>query len=197
VVVEWPRGQSLDLSGRADGSGFSLSLSSRGDWFEASGELQVNENLVLDLQRLLALLDTGGGSRFLPLGDGRFLALTESFRKRLQDLRDIADSGARKPRYHPLSAPLLEEIASDFGQFETDSAWRERLERLRKADATPAAIPATLEAELRGYQVDGYRWLMRLADWGVGACLPMTWGWARPSRCSPRWWPGRRSARAS
>jgi hypothetical protein len=171
VVVEWPRGQNLDLSGRADGSGFSLSLSSRGDWFEASGELQVNENLVLDLQRLLALLDTGGGSRFLPLGDGRFVALTESFRKRLQDLRDIADSGARKPRYHPLSAPLLEEIASDFGRFETDAAWRERLDRLRKADATPAAIPATLDAELRGYQVDGYRWLMRLADWGVGACL--------------------------
>jgi hypothetical protein len=28
---------------------------------------------------MLALLDTGGGSHFLPLGDGRFLALTESF----------------------------------------------------------------------------------------------------------------------
>ena len=171
VIVEWPRGQNLKLSGRADSSGFSLSLNHRGDWFEASGELQVNENLVFDLQRLLALLDTGGGSRFLPLGDGRFLALTERFRKRLQDLRDIADSGARKPRYHPLSAPVLEEIASDFGQFQADATWYERLERLRRADASPAVIPATLEAELRDYQVDGYRWLMRLAEWGVGACL--------------------------
>ncbi|AGA34467.1 SNF2-related protein [Thioalkalivibrio nitratireducens DSM 14787] len=171
VTVEWPRGQNLNLSARADGSGFSLSLNHRGDWFEASGELQVNENLVLDLQRLLALLDTGGGSRFLPLGDGRFLALTENFRKRLQDLRDIADSSARKPRYHPLNAPVLEEIANDFGQFQTDDAWHERLQRLRNADASPAAIPATLEAELRDYQVDGYRWLMRLAAWGVGACL--------------------------
>ena len=171
VVVEWPRGQNLFLSARASGAGFSLSLSKRSDWFDATGELKVNENLVFDLQRLLTLLDTGGGSRFLPLGDGRFLALTESFRRRLQDLRDMADSGSRKPRYHPLNAPILEEIARDFGHFETDAAWQESLDRLRRADTRPAAVPTTFVAELRDYQTEGYRWLMRMAAWGVGACL--------------------------
>ena len=33
------------------------------------------------------------------------------------------------------------------------------------------AIPSTLQAELRDYQVEGYRWLARLAHWGAGACL--------------------------
>ncbi|MBL8485417.1 MAG: ATP-dependent helicase, partial [Rhodocyclaceae bacterium] len=32
-------------------------------------------------------------------------------------------------------------------------------------------VPATLTAELRDYQRDGYVWLMRLAHWGAGACL--------------------------
>jgi SNF2 family DNA or RNA helicase len=32
-------------------------------------------------------------------------------------------------------------------------------------------VPSTLQAELRDYQVEGYRWLARLAHWGAGACL--------------------------
>jgi SNF2 family DNA or RNA helicase len=32
-------------------------------------------------------------------------------------------------------------------------------------------LPSTLQAELRDYQIDGFRWLSRLAHWGVGACL--------------------------
>ena len=148
----------------------SVSLRQRGEWFEASGELRVDEQQVLDLQRLLALVGSTDG-RFLPLGEGRFLALTEDFRRRLEDLRQLADSGARKPRFHPLTATLLDEIGSEFGEFETDQAWQQRVARLGRTEQAPAAIPSTLEAELRDYQIDGYRWLMRLADWGVGACL--------------------------
>ena len=32
-------------------------------------------------------------------------------------------------------------------------------------------VPASLRAELRPYQVEGYRWLCRLAELGLGACL--------------------------
>lgn len=34
-----------------------------------------------------------------------------------------------------------------------------------------AAVPSTLRAELRDYQLDGYVWMSRLARWGAGACL--------------------------
>ena len=33
------------------------------------------------------------------------------------------------------------------------------------------ALPSTLKAELRDYQVEGYRWLARLAHLGLGGCL--------------------------
>jgi SNF2 family DNA or RNA helicase len=32
-------------------------------------------------------------------------------------------------------------------------------------------LPSTLQAELRDYQLDGFRWMSRLAHWGAGACL--------------------------
>ena len=32
-------------------------------------------------------------------------------------------------------------------------------------------MPSTLQTELRDYQEEGFRWLSRLAKWGVGACL--------------------------
>lgn len=38
------------------------------------------------------------------------------------------------------------------------------------AGGTPA-VPSTLRAELRDYQLDGYVWMSRLARWGAGACL--------------------------
>ena len=42
---------------------------------------------------------------------------------------------------------------------------------MRDADAFEPEPPSTLRAELRPYQLDGFRWLARLARWGAGACL--------------------------
>ena len=45
---------------------------------------------------------------------------------------------------------------------------RHDLEALRSFEPD---VPSTLQAELRPYQVDGYRWLARLSRFGAGACL--------------------------
>jgi len=42
---------------------------------------------------------------------------------------------------------------------------------LQKARDLEPELPSTLRATLRDYQVDGFKWLARLAEWGVGACL--------------------------
>jgi len=73
-------------------------------------------------------------------------------------------------RVHPLAAPVIEEIAEGVN-IETDGTWRARLERVREAEMLEPDVPTTLQAELRPYQVDGYRWLARLAHWGASACL--------------------------
>ena len=56
-------------------------------------------------------------------------------------------------------------------RLKTDKHWKDHLARLSELDALTPVLPATLQAELRDYQLSGYNWLCRLAHWGVGACL--------------------------
>ena len=167
----WPQGQSLRITARSAAPALTLRIDRGNDWFEASGELQVNDSSVLQLQQLLALLETNPKSRFLKLEDGAFLALTDSFKRQLDDLSALASSGKDgKVKLHELSALALGELA-DASELSADEAWDDLRERFRSAQDSAVAVPATLKADLRPYQIEGYQWLARLADWGTGACL--------------------------
>ncbi|GIX36709.1 MAG: hypothetical protein KatS3mg126_2488 [Lysobacteraceae bacterium] len=54
---------------------------------------------------------------------------------------------------------------------ERSADFLEQIERLRRARALDPPLPRGLLAELRDYQREGYRFLMRLAAAGLGACL--------------------------
>ncbi|NJK99788.1 MAG: DEAD/DEAH box helicase [Spirulinaceae cyanobacterium SM2_1_0] len=170
IMIEWPEGENLRVSAIADAGAFRMSVRQQRDWFEASGELPVDDERVLDMQQLLALLDEAPG-RFLPLGDGQFLALTQSFRKRLEELRAFSEQHGKHTRLNPLAIPALADFADAIGEFEADQHWREHLRRFEEIQSLQPEVPSTLQAELRDYQIDGFRWLARLAHWGVGACL--------------------------
>jgi SNF2 family DNA or RNA helicase/tetratricopeptide (TPR) repeat protein len=170
VILEWPEGEKLKVQHQADMRQFSMTLRRENDWFAASGELQVSDDLVLDMQRLLTLLEQSP-SRFIPLGDGQFLALTQEFRKRLDEFRAFSDKHGKGARFHPLAAVALTDFTDEVGQLKVDKHWQEHVKRLKSMDAFQPKLPSTLQAELRDYQIDGFRWLARLAHWGVGACL--------------------------
>ena len=170
VVVEWPEGQALKLPRRAGTGQLFMRLNRKGDWFEADGSLQLDEHTVLQMQDLLRLEELAKG-RFIPLGDGEFVALTHDLRKRLGDLRAISEERGEGLRFSPLAAPLLEDLADELGGLEVDAAWEEQLRRIREAADFSPRLPSTLRATLRDYQREGFRWLARLAHWGVGACL--------------------------
>jgi len=170
VRLEWPQGQKFRVAGQAGLSRFSLSLRQQRDWFTVQGELRLDGGEVIEMQRLLELLDQRRG-RFIELDEGRFLALTEAFRKRLEDLRSYAEKHGKEQRVTALAAPILDEIAGEVGEFTADAAWRKQLERLQEAERIQPRVPSTLQAELRDYQKEGFAWLVRLAAWGVGACL--------------------------
>ena len=139
------------------------------DWFALQGELQVDEATVLDISQILALLDSGRG-RFLQIKDGHFFALTEEFRRRLDELKNYADISGKKVRINPLAALTLEDWQGEDG-FVGDKHWRQHLQRMHDARTYQPLLPSTFQAELRQYQIEGYLWLARLAAWGVGACL--------------------------
>ncbi len=170
VVVEWPKGKKFEVTGEATPEQLRLRINREHDWFDIDGSLQVKDDLVLEMRRLLALMDHAKG-RFVQLDDGRFLALTHAFRKSMGDLRAYTEAHGNGLRIHPLAAPALDELTGEVGELIADKAWQEQKRRLHDAQQLQPELPSTLQAELRDYQKDGFEWLARLAHWGVGACL--------------------------
>jgi SNF2 family DNA or RNA helicase len=170
VIIEWPEGEKLRVSHQADINQFQMQIKRQNDWFEASGELQVDQDLVLDLENLLLLLEKTP-SRFIPLGDGQFIALTQQFRQRLDELRNFGTKKGKGLQFHPLTSLVLEDAVADMGNLKADKHWKAQVRKIKEMKELQPQLPSTLQAELRDYQQEGFEWLARLAHWGVGACL--------------------------
>ncbi|HIJ94199.1 MAG TPA: DEAD/DEAH box helicase [Desulfuromonadales bacterium] len=169
-VVEWPEGERLKLRGSASWSGMRASVRSSKEWFALEGSVAISDDEVFSLQQLLEL-SAGSSGRFIPLADGQYLALTEEFRRRLDELRRVVEQHGKENRFHPLSATLVEEALYGAAAVKGDKLWKNTLERFRSAEALQPTLPVTFQATLRDYQLEGFNWLERLAHWGVGACL--------------------------
>ncbi len=167
LVVEWTKGQKLKLLGNVNFENFSMSVKGSSTWFEVDGKVKVNEDLVLSMKELTKLLTTEN-KNFIELSDGQFIAITEKLRKHLQSLNAVMDD---KGRLHNLRSGILEEFAEELENFKADKAWKAHLAKIKTALKFVPKLPKTFDAELRPYQIDGYDWLSRLANWGVGACL--------------------------
>ncbi|KAM3093659.1 DEAD/DEAH box helicase [Phormidesmis sp. 146-12] len=170
VILEWPQGEKLRVSHHAGLNDFKLKIQRQNDWFDTTGEVRLDDDRVLDMQRLMELVGQSS-SRFIPLGNGEFVALTQEFRKRLDDLRTYGDKQGKGLRIHPLAALAIEDWIDEVGDLKVDQHWKAHIQRLKEVQTLEPDLPSTLQADLRDYQIDGFRWMTRLAHWGVGACL--------------------------
>jgi hypothetical protein len=80
LTMHWPKGRSLQLVGEATESMMRLKIRRDGNWFAASGELKIDRDRSIDMMQLLELVSATPG-RFVKLGDGEFLALTNALRQ--------------------------------------------------------------------------------------------------------------------
>ena len=171
VRCKWPKGEPFRIVAQASTRSLSLRIKSAEEWMQASGRLAIDEQRVLDLKKLFSLLDASPGERFLPLGNGEFVALTSAFRRQLDDLASLSTPAAKGDvRLNPLAALALDELIED-AEVDADEGWQALRARLQAAQTFEPVLPSTLQAELRPYQLEGYRWLARLSRWGAGACL--------------------------
>ncbi len=171
VVLAWPEGRSMTVSRRKGPGDLRVSLSKSGQWFDLDGELQVDQEHVLSLQELLAACRESR-SRFVPLGEGRFLSLTSRFLKLLSLMdRCAVPEGQKNLRVPELAGPALAELFDEVTLQDTDSAWGRQKASFKKASTRDMPFPAGLQVQLRDYQMEGFRWMMRMATWGAGCAL--------------------------
>ena len=171
VRCKWPKGETFRLVGRVEAQSLRLRIKSAAQWIGVAGELVVDEERVLDLKELFKRLEASPGARFLELGKGQFVSLTDTFRRQLDDFANLATSPANGTvRLQRTAVPALGEMLDD-AVVAADQRWLDWRDEHRLAEAVDPELPSTLRAELRPYQHDGFRWLWRLARWGAGACL--------------------------
>ena len=171
--LDWPQGRPVRVEPGALRQ-LTLKVQTKQDWLGLQGELRVDEALVVSLQQLISFT-ADSRSRFMPLGDGRYLALTQELRDRVDDLAAVTESQSRRGglgelRLPAVAAPWLQE-ALQGAQAEVDPAFTQRLQALDDARGVVPALPAGLQATLRPYQEEGFEWAMRLAHAGLGAVL--------------------------
>lgn len=169
-VIEWPQGEPMHIRSTVSASSMKASLRGGQDWFALSGEIQIDEDLVLSMKDALTLMDKRYG-RFIPLGNGQFIALTQEFRNRLETIAALSETRGEEFRISPLAAGLLDPLLSGINLDADISAWKEQVEQVREAANLNPDLPSTFRGQLRNYQMDGFQWLMRLAHWKAGACL--------------------------
>ena len=171
VHCVWPEGERMRIAGRLRLSELKVGVRKQGEWFVLQGEMAFDDGKVLHLRQLLDLLKASPG-RFLKLGERDWLALDEALRKRIEELAHLADRVTDKGlRLNPLTAPLLAGLEAEVGEFTADKGWQAHLQKLQSLRDYQPKLPRTLQADLRAYQHEGFTWLARLAQWGVGACL--------------------------
>ena len=167
VTVEWPEGQSLRIRNRAGGENLRLQAQNQGEWFNLQGQLELSAEEHWELQDLLERMRNQTG-RFIALGSGEFLALTEELRRRLEELSNLVEPAKGKSlKIHGMLLGALQEIAHTEG----DEVFQQRLLRLNDSQLVKPPLPITFQAQLRAYQHEGFQWLSQRAHWGVGACL--------------------------
>lgn len=174
VIIEWPEGEKLSISQRVSVDTLNLKIrTNRQNWFAMSGEISLDQGKVIELKELLSKVKETSG-RFVEIGDGQFIALTQEFRKRLEDINLFSDgqldAESGEILIHPLAAIQLEQVAAQ-AKTSADKGWKEQLKKITDAQNFQPELPSTLQADLRVYQREGYDWLARLAHWGVGGCL--------------------------
>jgi len=169
VVVEWPEPEKrLSLASSVSRKELRIRVTDRRDWFGVEGEVEV-DGASIPLAELLSAVRHG--RRYVKVGQGRFAAIEDELRRHASAADDVLHPGRKGLEVALPGVALIEELAGGGGHLQAAARWRGLVSRLDAARTLEPVLPAGLGATLRPYQLEGFRWLVRLAAWGAGACL--------------------------
>ena len=169
LIIEWPENVKPKKVISSSFSNFSFKIKSFNDWFTIDGELKIDENHVLDLQKILK--NYHKGSRFIEIDDNQFLAITEDFRSKIEDLQSFTQIDNQQNIFHKSSIQIIEDILSGSSHLTFDKSWHDMLNHIKHASEKTFIIPKEFKAELRNYQEEGFKWLSKMSYLGMGSCL--------------------------
>ncbi|HSU40688.1 MAG TPA: DEAD/DEAH box helicase [Polyangiaceae bacterium] len=174
VVLEWQDGRPVTARGTLGVGALHGALKRNKGWYLVTGGVRIDDVMSLDLAELVTLPFTKSG-RFLRLPNGDFVEVERRARRVLSLLASAADPPKRgRPAELRIPEAALNTLRSlrDAGyEFDEDASGDGWLARCDQILATDPPLPLGLTATLRPYQLEGFRWLWRFSQLGLGVCL--------------------------
>jgi SNF2 family DNA or RNA helicase len=168
IKISWPQGEIRRIKGSASINNLSIKLTQKGHWFQAEGEVKIDENTKISLTQLLAKISEQNGN-FIELAPGEFIELNKHFKQKLEQIALVSNSSEEEINISAQHVHAFDSITEDMENIETDDQWQKQLEKFTKP--TPKLALDKLNITLRPYQEEGIQWLNKLSHWGFGACL--------------------------
>ncbi|MFZ2527671.1 MAG: SNF2-related protein [Rhodococcus sp. (in: high G+C Gram-positive bacteria)] len=154
--------------------GLSTKATGDSDWFDLNITIELDGATVPFREVFTALSD---GASFLMLPDGAYLSLDKPELQQLRRLVEEAralheDDDPDRLRLSRFQAGMWEELA-ELGVVDRQAAaWKKQVQGLLEVkSAAKTRAPKALQATLRPYQLDGFRWLTFLWTHGLGGVL--------------------------
>ncbi len=170
-VLEWPEGKKIRVYPVIQSSS-GIGIKSGEGWFEVEGEIKLKDVESIKIQELLSLISKGNVTgNYIRLDDENYIALTDTLRKQMKRLEAISQLSRGKARISQFNIGALAEIVRGRQDTVVDGGYSNLLRRIEEASTLEPQIPEGLNAALRDYQYEGFRWMARLDHWGAGACL--------------------------
>lgn len=169
--LEWQNCRPLRAAGSITLKHLTGSLRPIKGWYLVTGGIRVDGHAPLELSELVRQPFTKSG-RFVRLPSGDFLEVERRVRRVLKLLAAHASEASGGPiRISPAALGTLEVLTEGGACFDVDETIRERQARARALAVMLPEVPLGFRATLRAYQKEGYTWLWRLCELGLGACL--------------------------
>ena len=165
--------QAVQVLGTLQQDNVRVSIEKKRDWFSLEGTCQIGKaslDISALLQSLRALQSGDIKGDFVKLGNQGWARISKELRTKLRQLDDSVNLERKQIRFDSTSAFALRSLQDEFA-ITSSKSWKDCLQRLEKAEKLDPKLPNGLKAELRQYQLEGYCWLRRLAEWGVGGIL--------------------------
>jgi SNF2 family DNA or RNA helicase len=143
------------------------------DWFDLGVTITVEGREVPFAEVFAAL---AAGQSHLLLADGAHFSLLDprlqSLRQLIEEAATLTDTTAASPRISRYQATLWSELVALGIVTAQAQSWQRQVEALLEVDTLAVHDPpATLAAELRPYQREGFGWLATLWELGLGGIL--------------------------
>ena len=174
LSLEWPKNVSTNPYEKSEdllAQSLQVAVGEKTEWFALDVTVEI-DGVSINLKEILDAIKKE--RKYLKLESGKWARITESFKAKIEAWKAVIETeGVEDLELNPNAIELLEEFEKNEEIAITKASkefWRLKQDFADVSDFD-LALDEGFKATLRPYQQEGYEWLAKLSQLGLGACL--------------------------